>query len=448
MPRAKTEPASKALHLLTPLELKNAKLPEGKAETSLNDGGGLYLIITANRKRWCYRYGLNGKMQKQWLGDYPKITLAQARKIRNDSLNLVEAGKDPRAEKQAAKIAANISQANTFEAIALEWHAKELASGTWIPSHADRIMKRLKTDIFPIIGHRAIDSLETRDLLHPLTLVTQRGTYNLAKAYRQYITVIMRFAVQTGRIKTNPALDLQGAIPTRKAINRPALPLNKLDDLMSRLIAYNGLKTIKVATLFALLTGARSSEFRFARWNEFDLKKGIWTIPAEREAVEGIPHSTRGEKMHRERIIYLSRQTLNLINQLWTLNSRSIFVFQGRKIGSPLSENTVNKVLQTIGYDTTKDICLHGFRTMMVSSLNESNRFSREAIERHIGHEGGSGNRVEQIYKRNALYLAERQRMLQWWADYLDANSNGKYIAPEEFSNEHSNVVPLKIRNA
>jgi len=178
------------------------------------------------------------------------------------------------------------------------------------------------------------------------------------------------------------------------------------------------------------------------------LEKGIWTIPEEREAVEGIPNSTRGEKMRRERIIYLSRQAISIIKDMQVINGRSTFVFQGRKMGSPLSENTVNKALQKMGYDTTKDICLHGFRTMMVSSLNESNRFSRDAIERHIGHEGGSSNRVEQIYKRNALYLAERQRMLQWWADYLDANSAGKYIAPEDFTNEHSNVTPMKIKAA
>ncbi|MCB5196383.1 Arm DNA-binding domain-containing protein [Deefgea salmonis] len=116
MPRAKIEKTAKTCNLLTPLEIKNAKLPEGKAETALNDGGGLYLIITENRKRWRYRYGLNGKMFKQWLGEYPKVTLAQARKLRNDSLSKVEEGKDPRIEKQVAKIAAQYSIANTFAA--------------------------------------------------------------------------------------------------------------------------------------------------------------------------------------------------------------------------------------------------------------------------------------------------------------------------------------------
>jgi integrase len=128
------------------------------------------------------------------------------------------------------------------------------------------------------------------------------------------------------------------------------------------------------------------------------------------------------------------------------LNGRSEFVFQGRKNGAPISENTVNLALAAMDYSTSNDVCLHGFRTMMVSGLNESAQFSVDAIERHIGHEGA--DKIRGIYNRNAQYLAERQRMLQWWADYLDANSNGKYIAPEKFSNEHSTVAPLKIRNA
>ncbi|MBM5572245.1 tyrosine-type recombinase/integrase [Deefgea chitinilytica] len=403
-------------------------------------GFGLSLWVMGDSGYWKLPYRYQGKQKTISLGvcNLSKPDLADARARALKAKEMLADGVEPTTAKKAReeKVAAELyQQENTFEAVARAWHKKEVKSGTWIPSHAERIMKRLIADIFPIIGNRAVDSLATHDLLQPLTFVAQRGTYNLAKAYRQYITVIMRYAVQIGRIKSNPALDLQGAIPTRKPVNRPALPLSELAELMSRINAYQGLVTVKTATKFALLTGARSSEFRFARWTEFDLDKAIWTIPGEREEVEGVPNSVRGEKMRRERIIYLSHQAIELITLLRKLNGDAVFVFQGRKLGTPISENTVNNMLKKIGYNTASDICLHGFRTMMVSSLNESNRFSRDAIERHIGHEGGSGNRVEQIYKRNALYLAERQRMLQWWADYLDANSQGRYIPPDEFSN-------------
>nr|WP_314899609.1 integrase arm-type DNA-binding domain-containing protein [uncultured Deefgea sp.] len=185
------------LNRLSSIEVANAKPERGKTEKNLNDGGGLYCVVTEIRKRWQYQFSLLGNKGKIWLGEYPKLSLAAARKMRNSAKELVDAGKDPRVEKQTAKIALQYSAANTFETVAREWHAKELASDKWKASHAARIMKRLESDIFPIIGKRTIESLETRDLLYPLNLVLKRGTYNLAQAYRQYITAIMRYAVQT-----------------------------------------------------------------------------------------------------------------------------------------------------------------------------------------------------------------------------------------------------------
>jgi integrase len=451
MPSATSASTSKAINRLTPLEVKNAKPDEGKAEKNLNDGGRLYLIATATRKRWQFQYGLNGKMHKQWLGDYPKISLAQARKLRDEAAKAVEAGKDPRIERQAAKVAAKYAAANTFEMVALEWHSKELAGKGWSDDHAARILQRITADLFPVLGSRPIESLKTRDLLHPLQLVAKRDALDLAKRLRQYITAIMRYAVQTGRIDTNPAHDLQGAIASRKATHHAALPLTRLAELVARVDSYTGLKVAKLATRFALLTGARSSEFRFARWSEFDLSAGTWTIPEQREEVEGVKHSARGEKMSRERVIYLSRQTVALLQELCTINGRAVFVFEGQKRGAPISENTVNLTLRKLGYDTQQDICLHGFRTMMVSSLNESLQFTQDAIERHIGHEGKAreGEAVAGIYKRKAQYLTERQRMLQWWADYLDANAGGQYIAPDVFTTaDQSNVIPLPVKAA
>ncbi|MEN9659429.1 MAG: hypothetical protein RL571_2894 [Pseudomonadota bacterium] len=446
MPRAKQNEEERQNNLLTPLALKNLSLPEGKSETSLNDGGGLFLVLTKDgRKRWRYRFSLLGVLGKQWLGEFPKISLADARKLRNAAAQAVKEKKDPRIEKKSEKIAAHIAAVNTLEVIALEWHAKELASSNWSADHAGRIMQRMKTDIFPSIGTYPIESLKTRDLLYPLQLAVKRNALDLAKRLRQYITAIMRYAVQTGRIASNPALDLQGAVATRKTKHYPALPLPRLSELVQRINQYNGSHVAKHASRFALLTGTRSSEFRFSRWAEFDLAAGVWTIPEEREAVEGVKFSNRGEKMSRERVIYLSRQTVSLLESLHAINGRSTFVFQGQKRGTPISENTINITLRKLGYDTQQEVCLHGFRTMMVSSLNESTQFTSDAIERHIGHE--SSNEVRGIYNRNAQYLAERQRMLQWWADYIDQLNSGHYIAPADFYNKHSGKT-LELRTA
>ncbi|WP_410497703.1 tyrosine-type recombinase/integrase [Chitinibacter sp. S2-10] len=396
-------------------------------------GFGLQLWVKEDAMYWRLPYRYAGKQKLLALGvcSQSKIDLADARARARDAKDLLAKGIDPCQARINERIAKEQAAENTFEAVALEWHAKELASGSWIPSHAERVMKRLKADLFPTLGKREVSDLKTKDLLHPLRLVIKREAFNLAKSYRQYITAIMRYAVQTGRIDTNPALDLQGAIATRKTVHRPALPLTDLPSFLQKLKNYEGLLVVQNAVRFALLTGARSSEFRFARWDEFDLSAGTWTIPEKREAIEGVLNSERGEKMNRERVIYLSTQVVSVVEHLYAQNGRSIFVFQGRKSGAPISENTVNVALQKMGYDTSKDVCLHGFRTMMVSGLNESLQFTPDAIERHIGHEGG--DRIRSIYNRNAQYLAERQRMLQWWADYLDVLMLGQYKEPSEF---------------
>jgi len=389
----------------------------------LTDGDGLYLLIsTKGGKLWRYDYRFLDKRKTLSYGEYPEITLARAREKHAEARRLLAEGIDPSAAKKEARQAQLYAAANSFEAVALEWHSKQ--TSRWSDDHAGRIKQRLIDNLFPILGKRPIESLKTRDLLEPLRKTEERDALDLAKRLRQYITAIMRYAVQTGRIATNPGLDLQGAIATRKQTHRPALPLDQLPELLHRMDQFQGLRMTLFAMRFAILTGARSSEFRFARWSEFDLKRAIWTIPPGREAVEGVKHSHRGEKMSRERVIFLSKQTITLLQSMHALSAHAEFVFEGRNRGAPISENSVNKALRDLGYDTQKDICLHGFRTMMVSSLNESGLWSRDAIERHIGHD--DTDQVRSAYNHKAQFLSERQRMLQWWADRLDELKEGE----------------------
>lgn len=434
---------------LTDSECRQAK-PANK-ERKLFDGGGLFLLLKPSGvKMWRMKYTRpNGKESLLSFGEYPQVPLNAARKLRDEARAHLKAGMDPQVERQAAKLASQYAAANTFELVALEWHAKELAGGKWSTDHADRILQRLHDNVFLHIGTQPVERLKTRDLLVPLQLAASRDALDMAKRLRQYITAVMRYAVQTGRVESNPALDLQGAIATRKAKHYPALPLPRLPELITRVGDYRS-RVARAAAQFALLTGARSSEFRFARWPEFDLAAATWTIPPEREEVEGVKHSERGEKMNRERVIYLTRQTVVLLDELRQVNGKSVFVFQGQKTGTPISENTVNLLLRAVGYNTQADVCLHGFRTMIVSALNESGRFNPDAVERHIGHEGKSreGEAVRAIYNRNAQYLKERQMMLQWWADYLDAiKESGLYIEPCEYG-QGAAVIPFHQRSA
>lgn len=408
---------------LTDLEIKKAK-PKEKPY-NLPDGKGMYLkIMPTGGKLWRLAYRFSGKQKTLYLGEYPDLTLTEARKKQAEARELLAQGIDPAASKQETKHAAKIAASSTFESVALEWHKKQ--SFDWSTSHAENIKRRMENYVFPIIGNRSVKSLKTSDLLEPLRIVEERNHLDVAQRLRQYITSIMRYAVQTGRIDSNTAADLQGAIATRKHIHRPTLPLERLPELLRRIDEYKGMRVIQCALLFALLTGARSSEFRFARWKEFDLDIAVWTIPPEREAVDGVKHSHRGEKMKSPRIIYLARQAVELLRSIRPLTGNAEFVFEGVKRGTPISDGTPNKALRDMGFDTKAEQCLHGFRTLLVSSLNESGLWSIDAVERHVGHEERSETRAAYMHK--AQFLKERQQMMQWWADHLDKLKAGAEI--------------------
>ncbi|EOT9842509.1 tyrosine-type recombinase/integrase, partial [Escherichia coli] len=174
---------------------------------------------------------------------------------------------------------------------------------------------------------------------------------------------------------------------------------------------------------------------RLARWDEFNLKARIWTVPEKREMVKGVKFSERGAKMKDEHLVPLSVQAVALLEQIKEITGESVFVFAGaHSLDKPMSENTINKALHVIGYDTKTEICGHGFRTMACSALNESGLWSKDAIERQMNHKERNGVRAAYVHK--AEHLEARMEMMQWWSDYLDANREG-YIAPYIYVRQH-----------
>ena len=395
------------------------------------DGGQMYLLVKPDgSKLWMMDYHYHNKRNTASFGPYPTTTLKQARKARLEAKEQLSKGISPNLQKKRQRMAGQLAAHNDFETIAGEWHKKKLTN--WDPHHAEVIWRRLEMHVFPHLGKRPVDTLKALDLLYPLLQLEKSGKLTLAGQIRQYTSGIMRYAVQTGRIDSNPALDLKDAIAAPKEKHHSALPLNRLHELKHKIDTYPYNSVVKLAMQFALLTGARSSEFRFARWDEFDLKRGEWIIPPKREELAGTKHSNRGEKMKTARVIPLATQSVQIVRELQVINGRSPLVFASTaKSLTPISENTPNATLRRMGYDTQKDICLHGFRTMACSALNESGLWQRDAIERHMGHQ--ERNKVRSAYIHKAEYLNERRAMLQWWADYLDATAQNSTIQPAEF---------------
>ncbi|CUU22830.1 putative prophage P4 integrase [Duffyella gerundensis] len=412
---------------LTDTKVRSAK-PEAK-EYSLVDCDGMFLLIHPNgSKYWRFRFRFGGKQHLMAFGVYPETSLADARQKREEARRLVAAGVDPREHKRAVK-EEQAKEVITFESVARDWHA---SNQKWSESHSGRVLKSLEDNLFDAIGKRNIAELKTRDLLIPIKAVEISGRLEVAARLQQRTTAIMRFAVQSGLIDYNPAQEIAGAVATAKRQHRAALELNRIPELLHRIDTYTGRPLTRLAVELTLLVFIRSSELRFARWSEVDFENAMWTIPGEREPLEGVKHSHRGLKMRTPHLVPLSRQALTILGKIKSMSGNRELIFVGdHDPRKPMSENTVNKALRVMGYDTKVEVCGHGFRTMACSSLIESGLWSKDAVERQMSHQERSSVRAAYIHK--AEHLGERRLMLQWWADYLDANMQ-EVISPFDYA--------------
>lgn len=393
---------------LTDIKVRTAK-PTDK-QYKLTDGSGMHLLVHPNgSKYWRLQYRFDGKQKMLALGVYPDVSLADARTRRDDARNLLANNIDPGDKKKSDKI--EQEEARTFEQLAVEWHA---TNKKWSEEHSRRVLKSLEDNLFPAIGKRNIADLKTRDLLAPIKAVELSGRLEVASRLQQRTTAIMRYAVQSGLLDYNPAQEMVGAVASSNRQHRPALQLKRIPELLRRIDSYTGRPLTRLAVELTLLVFIRSSELRFARWSEIDFETSMWTIPAEREAIDGVKHSQRGSKMRTPHLVPLSHQALAILKDVYKLSGDRDFVFIGdHDHRKPMSENTVNKALRVMGYDTKVEVCGHGFRTMACSSLIESGLWSRDAVERQMSHM--ERNSVRAAYIHKAEHLDERRLMLQWW---------------------------------
>ncbi len=409
--------------MLTDSKIRSSK-PLSKSY-KLTDTQGLYLLVSSGGSRlWYFRYRLEGKESRLAFGPYPTISLSEARERRDAARKLLSSGISP--SQLIKRPGSAVDKSRTFRQAATSWHTA--SQKLWSTNHARKIFTCLERYVFPSVGALDIGRIQTHHLAELLRSVNNKGVHDVAGRVRQYLTKIMRHAVQQGLIKYNPALDLDGIVPQPVSRHHPALPLKRLPELLEKIDHYRGRALTRLALALSLHVFLRSSELRLARWDEFNLKARLWTLPAQRSAVEGVKFSERGAKMKDEHLVPLSLQAVALLQQIKLLTGDSLFVFSGaHSLEKPMSENTINKALRVIGYDTKEEICGHGFRTMACSALNESGRWSKDAIERQMSHR--ERNNVRAAYIHKAEHLDERMEMMQWWSDYLDVNREG-FIAP------------------
>ncbi|MEW7314468.1 integrase arm-type DNA-binding domain-containing protein [Buttiauxella gaviniae] len=382
----------------------------------VSDSHGLYLLVNPGGSRlWYLKYRVNGKESRLGLGAYPDVSLAYARQQRDGIRKLLTQNINPSQQRIAEKAAR--SPEKTFKHVALSWHK---SNRTWSENHASRLLASMNNHIFPVIGHLPVAELKPRHFIDLLKGIEQKGLLEVAARTRQHMYNIMRHAVHQGMIESNPASNLEGTIAAPVKRHYPALPLERLPELLSRIDGYHqGRELTRLAVSLTLHVFIRSSELRFARWTEISFRNKIWTIPATREPIPGVRYSDRGTKMRTPHIVPLSHQTIDILKQIREISGDQELLFPSiRNSSRPMSENTVNKALRLMEYNTKEDVCGHGFRAMACSALVESGLWSLDAVERQMSHQ--ERNSVRAAYIHKAEHLEARKAMMQWWSDYLD----------------------------
>lgn len=395
---------------LTDTAARQAKPKE--AAYKLADSGGLYLLVQPNgAKYWRLKYRIAGKEKVLALGVYPEVKLAEARTKRDEAKKLISSGTDPIAARREEERQKKIRAGNSFEAIAREWHEQQ--RGRWTDDTAGRAIALLEADLFPSLGDRPITEITAPMVLEAVRKVEKRGALDVASRALQRAKAVFRYAIQTGRAEYNPASDLAGALKTRKVEHRAALGRSELPELLRKIEAYDGQPVTRLALRLVVLTFVRSGELREASWEEFDLERAEWRIPAERM------------KMRAPHIVPLSSQAVAILKELQPLTGRYPLVFPGQNDHErPMSENTLLYAMYRMGYHGRATV--HGFRATASTILNESG-FRHDAIERQLAH--AERNKVRAAYHRSE-YLEERKKMMQWWADFLDGIAKGADVIP------------------
>lgn len=397
---------------LTDLQVRTAKAPKKAAK--LYDGGGLFLSITpSGGKLWRFKYRFGGLEKKLSFGAYPAVSLSDARQRRENARQLLAQGIDPGLVKKEQR-QAGWQEGDTFEALAGEWIA--LQQGAWVPTHTETIKARLEAYVFPYLGARPVSEITPPELLAVLRRIESRGIVETAHRVKQICGQVFRYGVGVGRCERDPSADLRGQLAKKpKPKHMAAITERKeVAALLRAVDEYAGSLVTRCALRLAPVVFVRPGELRNMEWAEIDFDAALWTIPAEKM------------KMRKVHSVPLSKQALAILGEIRPVTGQGRFVFPSARTSTrPMSNMAVNAALRRMGF-TKDEMTGHGFRSLASSLLHEAG-WDTTLIELQLAHR--DMNTVRAIYNR-AERLEERRKMMQSWADYLDALKTGAKILP------------------
>ena len=396
---------------LSDLAIKTAK--PGAKPIRLSDSGGLYLeVAPSGGKLWRLKYRFGGKEKRLALGKYPEVSLKDARERRDEARKLLANEVDPGENRKAQKAAKAERAANSFEAVAREWIAKN--TPTWAATHTSKIVRRLEMYVFPWLGGRPIAEITAPELLAMARRIEGKGAIETAHRAMQNCGQAFRYAVATGRAERDPTGDLRGALQPVQSTHMAAVTEpRKVAELLRIFDTYQGTLTVRCALQLAPLVFVRPGELRQAEWKDIDLDAAEWRYIASKK---GNAH-----------IVPLALQAVTILREVQALTGEGRYVFPSARTSErPMSDNAVLAAMRRLGI-AKDEMSGHGFRAMARTILDEVLGFRPDLIEHQLAHAVRDPN--GRAYNRTA-HLPERRKMMQAWADYLDKLKAGAEIIP------------------
>lgn len=383
---------------------KNSKPKEKPYK--LADARGLFLLVMpTGSKLWRYKYRYFKKEKVLSLGAYPEVTLKEAREKHFKAHKMVSEGGDPSAEKRDFRQKQSENAANTFELAAREWmkHNETI----WSANHANTVLRRMEQDVFPLLGHLPIRDISPKQLLNVIRKIEERSAFEMARRALQMSGQVFRFAIINDRADRDPSQDLKGALRPYKKTHYAAMDFRELPNFLEKFDRNEArvFPTTRYAIELLMLTFVRTGELIKAQWNEFDLERAIWVVPACRM------------KMRKDHIVPLSSQAVEILKSLKSLHANRTYVFPSqRNPRSHMSNNAILVALDRMGYRGQHTG--HGFRALAMTAIKERLGYRHEVIDRQLAH--SQRNQVVAAYDR-AEFLDERKVMMQQWADLIDS---------------------------
>jgi integrase len=411
---------------LTDTEIRSASAKD--KDYYLYDGKGLILLVKRNgSKLWRYKYQhpVVKKVIQLGIGSYPEISLADARKVREEGNSLLATrdpitgiGLDPQTLWKTHKADAETAHLNTFEHVAKSWHV--IKSEEVSEDHAHDIWRSIEKNILPEIGNLPIRSLDAPTIIQVLKPIEARGSLETIRRLCQRINEIMDYAANTGLIHANPATGIKKAFKRPKKVNLPSLKPDGLAMFLQTMFRTNISQMTRCVIEWQLHTMTRPSEAAGTQWAEIDFESKVWTIPAERM------------KSNKSHTIPLTSQALAILSAMSPISGNRDHVFASTKNPrTHMNAQTANAAISRMGY---KDqLVAHGLRSIASTTLNEHG-FDPDVIEAALAHV--DKNEVRRSYNR-AEYLERRRTMMQWWSDFIDQAATGKMSVV-------SNIQPLR----